>query len=598
MSKEVLRELVSAMTRLRREPADVDRIEQWAGRLEQHLAELELLAALALPETVEPAFAPVLDAGTRVDGGGDTHRTGATSSREAASPAAQATPGAPGGLPPSGPTLVEVVRALRRGEQSPEDLVNQALEAAEQLASLHIFIGLFPQRARQAAQRAARALRDAARNGGAGGLPLLFGVPLAVKDLMEIEGYAMTGGSRVLDSLPSKRDAAAVHRLRAQGAIVLGATNLHELAYGITSENPHFGPVRNPRHNGHIAGGSSGGSAAAVAAGIVPGAVGTDTGGSIRIPAAACGVAGLKPTYGRVSREGVFPLSWSLDHVGPVARAAADLAVMLAVMADSPAREELGLAHALVDPGEPGSGAGPGAALPAPLRAVVELANLDGGQHSGATREGLARAALDGLRFGRPDPDWEGPVEASIREGMARVYGRLAGAGAGVGVVDLPPPGHLRVAQFAIIQAEAASVHRERLRQRWDDFGHDVRIRLKIGEFLTAVDYLQGQRMRRQLSDKMGEVFRHVDVLVLPAMPVPAPPLGTRLVEVEGAVEPIQRALTRFTGPFNITGLPALTIPVGTTADGLPVGVQMVARWGREVDLIRAAVALEALLRA
>lgn len=635
MSREVLRELVSAISRLRREPADVERIDEWAGRLEQHLAELELLAAMALPDETGPAFVPALE--PRASRPHPRSRRGvqdpaspslAAGHQAAELPGVEAPTGQHGaGEPPSsarldGPPAVQgsvlgLIGQLGSGQLSPEALVERAFEAARRLAHLNIFIELFEERARQEAARLSEH-RGSPGPAGAppGGVALLRGVPVAVKDLVAIKGYAMTGGARVLKLPPAAGDAEAVRRLRVHGAIVFGAANLHELAYGITSENPHFGPVRNPRNPDHMAGGSSGGSAAAVAAGIVPAALGTDTGGSIRIPAAACGVAGLKPTYGRVSTEGVFPLAWSLDHVGPLAATAADAAVLFAAMADEPTSEEQRFARALVD-GVTAGRAGQAAAersdkaaagLPESSRQAVALALLmetrrSGGASGGregldvAAAENLARAAMEGLRLAYPPDDWLGPVDPAVRRALARVRQRLGEVGFAPGTaVELPPPGHFRVAQFAIIQAEAASVHRERLRQHWDEFGHDVRVRLKIGEFLTAVDYLQAQRMRRQLCDKMAAVFEAIDVLVLPVLPVLPPPLGTRLVQVEGEVEPVQRAMTRFTGPFNLTGLPAMAIPVATAPGGLPIGVQLVARWGRELDLFRAAIALEALM--
>lgn len=610
MSREVLRELVSAMTRLRREPADVERIDQWAGRLEQHLAEFELLAAMVLPDEVGPAFAPALEP-VEEPQGGKSHQA----PRRQPSPAR---PGEPLERPPGVEwSVLGVIGKLSSGELLPEALLDRAFETARRLAHLNIFIELFEQRARREAAGLSESGTQARGGPPSGGVGLLRGVPVAVKDLMALEGYAMSGGSRVLRLPPAARDAEVVRRLRAHGAIVFGATNLHELAYGITSENPHFGAVRNPRHPDHMAGGSSGGSAAAVAAGIVPAALGTDTGGSIRIPAAACGVAGLKPTYGRISKEGVFPLAWSLDHVGPIAGTAADTALLFAAMADEPSAEEQRFARALVEGVSSGRTGGSDvdlrggavAELPENLRRAVALALRMETRNSGGVSPGrealtgtaseeLARATMEGLRFACPSDDWLGPVEPVVRRALAQVVERLQEVGFGPGVVELPPPGHFRVAQFAIIQAEAASVHRERLRRHWDEFGHDVRVRLKIGEFLTAVDYLQGQRMRRQLCDKMAAVFEAVDVLVLPVLPVMPPPLGTRLVHVEGEVEPVQRAMTRLTGPFNLTGLPALTVPVATAPGGLPVGVQLVARWGQELALFRAAIALEALMRA
>lgn len=579
MSREVLRELVSALSRLRREPVDFGRVDQWAGRLEQHLAELELLSAIPVSDRTEPAFAPSL-----MPAAGPAART-AGRPVPMAHPAER--PDVEIGPPPRVATSVlAVLRELAGGRTTVEEVVQQALQAAYGLGPGHAFIEVLEERARREAARPAP-----------GEPTLLWGVPVAVKDLLALEGHVMTGGSRVLPPEPAARDAEAVRRLVAEGAIVMGTTNLHELAYGITSENPHFGSVDNPRRPGHVAGGSSGGSAAAVAAGAVPAALGTDTGGSVRIPAAACGVAGLKPTYGRISREGVFPLSWSLDHVGPLAGTAGDVALLFAAMADMPSTEERDFARALAAASR--GAAPPGASLSGPLRAAAELAVdrlPDGTGASASQRERWQRQALDGLRIGVPPDEWMGPLQAPVRRALAVVRQRLAAVGAAPVVVELPASGAFRVAQFIILHAEATSVHRERLRAQWDRFGEDVRLRLKIGEFLTAVDYLQGQRMRRWLCDSMADVWTTVDLLLVPALPVLPPPLGTRVVTVDGEVEPIHRAMTRFTGPFNLTGLPAMALPVATSPEGLPIAVQLVTRWGQELDLLRAAIALESLL--
>jgi aspartyl-tRNA(Asn)/glutamyl-tRNA(Gln) amidotransferase subunit A len=399
-----------------------------------------------------------------------------------------------------------------------------------------------------------------------------------------------------------------VARLRAAGAVILGAANLHELAYGVTSENPHFGAVKNPRRPEHMAGGSSGGSAAAVAAELALGAVGTDTGGSIRIPAAACGVVGLKPTYGRVTRRGVLPLSWSLDHVGPLAATCADAAVIWAVMADDPLQEERAFAHALA---AQHLSQGVGDALPPELTAAARLGRImapdaDDGttQADPATRDlsqgGLVECvndALFGLRVGRPPDEWLHPLHPDMAGAWQLALDRLGDVGVLVSVVEPPPLPFIRAAQFVVLHAEAAAFHRERLRRRAGDLGRDVRARLEIGEFLMAVDYLQGQRLRRQVATDFLRLFDTVDVLLLPALPVAAPPLGTRLVAIGEEVEPVQVALTRYTTAFNQSGLPALVVPVGTDVRGLPLAVQVASRPFGELDILRVGIALEALSR-
>jgi aspartyl-tRNA(Asn)/glutamyl-tRNA(Gln) amidotransferase subunit A len=372
-----------------------------------------------------------------------------------------------------------------------------------------------------------------------------------------------------------------VARLRAAGAVVVGAANLHELAYGVTSENPHFGAVKNPRRPEHMAGGSSGGSAAAVAARLALGAVGTDTGGSIRIPAAACGVVGLKPTYGRTTCRGVLPLSWSLDHVGPLAATCSDAAVLWAAMADDPLEEERAFAQAVI-------------AAARLARAMANGADDAFDQAGGMTR---ASDALVGLRFGRPPDEWLHPLQDDVARAWKTSLERLREAGALVSVVEPPPMSFIRAAQFVVLHAEAAAFHRERLRQRPDDLGQDVRLRLQIGEFLMAVDYVQGQRLRRHVANEFLRLFDRIDVLVLPAVPMAAPALGTRLVTLGGQVESVQRALTRYTAAFNQSGLPALAVPVGADDRGLPLAVQFAGRPFGELDILRVGIAIEALGR-
>jgi aspartyl-tRNA(Asn)/glutamyl-tRNA(Gln) amidotransferase subunit A len=499
-------------------------------------------------------------------------------------------------------TLTAALHLLRTRQLSPVELVEAHLERIRKANALNAFIAVFEEQAHREAQAAEGAL--ASDSAGP-----LAGIPIAVKDLMRIRGYAMTGGSRALHEAPTTTDAEVVARLRAAGAAILGAANLHELAYGVTSENPHFGAVKNPRRPDHMAGGSSGGSAAAVAARVALAAIGTDTGGSIRIPAAACGVVGLKPTFGRVSRQGVLPLSWSLDHVGPIAASCADAAVLLAVMADDPFQEERAFAHALA---APRPRAPDEQALSPPLEAAVRLAHamqwngymtLD--QPDPASQmistEAVSMAGiektLDGFRIGRVPDEWLQPIEDEVARAFENALDRLQRARAIVSLVEPPPMGLVRAAQFVVLQAEASAFHRGRLREHPGDLGPDVRLRLQLGEFLMAVDYIQGQRLRRQVANDFLRLFDHVDLLVLPALPVAAPALGTRLVAVGTRLEPVHRALTRYTVPFNQSGLPALVVPVGRDAHGLPLAIQIVGRPFAELDVLRVGIALEALHR-
>lgn len=618
MSRETLHEMVSAIGRLRGKPTDSDRVEEWAARLEEHLIELECLAAQAVADAVEPAFeaTPVGAASPLAARAGSVgpavglsamdERAGDVTAQVRSAPAAGPQAAGSAATPPAAVkrahpmTLTAAFRLLRARQLSAVELVEEHLGRVRQTEELNVFIAVFEEQARHEAMAADRALAS-------GSAVPLAGIPIAIKDLMAMRGYAMTGGSRALDGALSSNDAEVVARLRAAGAVILGAANLHELAYGVTSENPHFGAVRNPRRPEHMAGGSSGGSAAAVAAHLALGAVGTDTGGFIRIPAAACGVVGLKPTFGRVTRRGVLPLSWSLDHVGPLAANCADAAVLWAVMADDPLQEERALAHALtgwsLSPRVEGS-------LTPELEAAAWLGRLmaggtdevthqtdgvrQGSSQAGASM-GRIRETLSGLRVGRPSDEWLDPLQHDVASAWQVSLDRLRDAGALVSVVEPPSMSFIRAAQFVILQSEAAAFHRERLRQRASDLGADVRVRLQLGEFLMAVDYVQGQRLRRQVANEFLRLFDRIDVLMLPALPVVSPSLGTRLIRVGDRVEPVHRALTRYTAPFNQSGLPALVVPVGSDARGLPLGIQIAGRPFGELDILRVGIVLEAL---
>jgi aspartyl-tRNA(Asn)/glutamyl-tRNA(Gln) amidotransferase subunit A len=349
-----------------------------------------------------------------------------------------------------------------------------------------------------------------------------------------------------------------VARLRAAGAITLGKLNMSELASGPFGDNPHHGDVQNPWRPGHCAGGSSSGSGAAVAAGLAFGALGTDTGGSIRLPAACCGIVGLKPTYGRVSRAGVMALSWSLDHVGPMTRSVADAALMLSVMAGH-------------DPHDATSS----------HRAVPEmLAGLDG------SVSGLRVGVAENYYFDGVDPEMADAVRAAIR--------RLEDLGARVETLALPDPASLVSVSNVIARAEAAAVHHRLLRERPHELGAAVRVRLGVGLGISATDYLQALRLRSRLTREfVAEVFARVDVLALPVIPEPAPAYAANEAGgVEAKVAKMGR-FSRLTRPINGLGLPALSVPCGLSGDGRPLALQIVGRPFDEPTVLRLAHAHE-----
>ena len=374
---------------------------------------------------------------------------------------------------------------------------------------------------------------------------LLAGVPVAVKDLMRVKGMPLTAGSKAMDADVATSDAEIVARLRRAGAVIVGLANLHEFAYGITSDNPRFGRVVNPAAPSRIPGGSSGGSAAAVAAGIAPLAVGTDTAGSIRVPAACCGIVGFKPSYDALPRDGVLDLAFSLDHVGPMGRTVGDCAAMFAAMLDLPAvpkwtRRDL-------------SGA--------------TLARLGG--YFAEPLDDEVRAALDAA------------FDALASDGARRIDREVAG-------VELGP-----AIMFNTICPESTAFHAERLKARGPDYGEDVRVRLEIGMFLPGPWYVKAQRMRRQLADRMDAVLREADAFLIPTMRSPAPRVGASRATIGGKEFALHTAVTNLTGPFNLTGLPATSVPWTRSKDGVPISLQVVGARGRDWDVLALARRLE-----
>ena len=405
---------------------------------------------------------------------------------------------------------------------------------------------------------AERALRTARRlDNVRGKRGMLHGLPLALKDLCATKGVRTTAGSKILADWIPDFDATVVARWHAAGAVVLGKLNMHELAAGATTENPHYGPTRNPWRLDRIPGGSSGGSGAAVAASLCAGAIGTDTGGSIRIPANACGVVGLKPTYGRVSRHGVIPLSWSLDHVGPLAKTVADAALLLTAMAGP-------------DPLDPTSSA---------RRAENHVAAV--------------RRPAKGLKLGIPREHFFDLIDDDVRSAFDAAVATLKRLGVRVREVSIPLLPDAQAAEVAIMTAEAAAYHARALRTRPADFGGDVRALLELGRLIPATSLIAAQRLRAQLAAECAAVFERVDALIVPGLAAAAPRIGQAVVEVGGVAVDAALALSRNMMPFNLTGLPVIAMPYGRSASGLPLGLQIVGQPFAESTIIRIANAYE-----
>jgi aspartyl-tRNA(Asn)/glutamyl-tRNA(Gln) amidotransferase subunit A len=444
-------------------------------------------------------------------------------------------------------TLESLAAAIRARAVSPVEVTRECLARIERLdGRLRAFITVDHAGALETARRL-----EADQGRGTWRGPL-HGVPLAFKDLCFVRGLPTSCGTRTAEYFLAEQDCTVVARLAAAGAVTLGKLNMTELAMGPFGDNAHHGHAQNPWRAGHCAGGSSSGSAVAVAAGLALGAVGSDTGGSIRLPAAACGIVGLKPTYGRVSRAGAMPLSWSNDHVGPMARTVRDCARLLQVMAGA-------------DPLDP-------TASPAPVPDY--LASLGGG--------------LAGLRVGLVENFFFQGVHAEMEAAVRAAVDVVARLGARVSELRVPDPQTTSDITNLISRAEASTIHARLLRERPHEIQPVVRARLELGTRIPAYDYLQALRLRARLARAfITEVFAQVDVLVAPVIPEPAPPLDHA---TEGPVHELvarQGRFSRLTRPFNGLGLPALSVPCGFSSAGLPLAFQIVGRPFDERTVLR-----------
>jgi aspartyl-tRNA(Asn)/glutamyl-tRNA(Gln) amidotransferase subunit A len=417
-------------------------------------------------------------------------------------------------------SLVRLTERLRAGELSPREAVEWYLGRIEAHRDLNAYISVRADEALAEADAAATATRRGR----------LWGVPVAVKDVIDVAGTRTTAASEILRDHVAERDAVVVERLRAAGAIVVGKLNLHEFAYGALTTSPHFGPARNPWAPDRVCGGSSGGSGAAAAADLAAGTLGTDTAGSIRIPAAFCGVTGHRPSIGLVPNGGVVPVSWTFDTVGPIARTAEDCRLLLEAIA-------------------PDLGAGP-----------------DGG----GLRVGVVTSLLE-----QADPRVAALVDEATRE-------------LGAEPVAAPVLGHAGLIQQLIMLPEAAAAHLPWLRTRLADYGADVRARLLAGLLLPATAYPTGLRARRWLEGEVRPLFERYDLLAAPTMPIVAPLIGEDPVELKGDRVPYRLTLIPFNSPWSCLGLPVASVPCGFV-DGLPVGLALVGRHGADATVLAAA---------
>ncbi len=442
-------------------------------------------------------------------------------------------------------TLTDAARQLRSGALKSVDLVEASLSAIARFQpSTNAFIRVDAEGARAAAARADRDLERGVDRGP------LHGMPISIKDLIDIAGEPTTAASRVLAENIAQADAPLVARLREGGAVILGKTNLHEFALGTTSEASAFGAVRHPSDPARSPGGSSGGSAAAVACGMGVASIGTDTGGSIRIPASVCGVVGLKPGIGEISTAGVIPLSTSFDHAGPLTRSVADAATLWSVLAGS-ARPALG----------------------------------------------ADAADLRGVRLVRLTDYFDTPVEPAIRSGFEHSLRAFRSAGASVTDAVLPNTAGILEAYVNIVLPEGAAWHARYLDSRASDYTPTVRARFESGRAIPAVKYVDALEFCRRLRADVDALLDRADFLVLPSMPITAPLLGADEVTIDPAVgdrTPVRTAMLKHTQPFNMSGHPAISLPMRLT--GLPAGLQLVGRRGATARLLAIAAACEKIM--
>jgi len=449
-------------------------------------------------------------------------------------------------------TIARLSPLIKARKVSPLELTRWILGRIELLQpELNAFITVTSRRALRQARKAQEEIASGAYRGP------LHGIPVGLKDLIHVRGVPTTAGSKILRGFVPRENATVVDRLERAGAVLVGKTNLHEFAYGPTNVNPHYGPVRNPWDRSRMSGGSSGGSAAAVVSGMALAALGTDTGGSIRIPAALCGCVGLKPTYGRVSLQGIIPLASSLDHVGPLCRCVEDAALVLEQIAGADSRDPF--SHGMR--GEP---------------------------FSHDLHKGLRR-----LRIGIPRQYFFDRVDRDVKRRVLDAIALLERGGAEVREIDLHRTRMTAALAGDITRAEALLYHWRWLQTRARDYGADVRSRLEGHGTVSALRYLQAQAERLSYAQDFEAALRSVHALAMPTVPVAAPRIGDTEVRTGRSREDARLALLRMTRPADLTGQPAVSVPCGFSSDGLPCGLQLIGRTNDEKTLLRIAYAFE-----
>ena len=442
-------------------------------------------------------------------------------------------------------TIEQFGRRLRARELTAVRVTDECLRRIEaDNPRLNAFITVMADEAMRQAREADQELAAGNDRGP------LHGVPMSIKDLLDVRGVPTTAASRVREGHVAERDAPTIAHLRMAGAVFVGKTNLHEFAFGTTSEDSAFGPVRNPHDPARSPGGSSGGSAVSVAAGMALASIGTDTGGSIRIPAAACGIVGLKPSLGEVSIDGVVPLSRTMDHVGPLAQSVTDACLVYhALMGDAHARP------------------------PAPM-------------------------PMHGLRLAVPRTYFCDLLDDDVRARFEEALDRLRTAGAHIDEIEIQHAADIAPVYLHIVLGDAAAYHATMLETMPERYTASVRMRLEMGRYVLAEDYVRALAGRERLRREVDAALSQHDALILPSLPIPAPIIGANTVQIGAAAEPIRNLMLRLTQPFNLTGHPAIAMPSGQTKQELPCSVQLVGRRLQTDPLLRVALACESQITA
>jgi len=449
-------------------------------------------------------------------------------------------------------SVAELCRLIRKKEVSPVDVVKAHLTRIEAFEpALNSFITLLPEQAMGEAREAEREIQAGQYRGP------LHGIPIGLKDVFQVKGVRNTSGSKIFDHFVPDFDSTVALKLKEAGAILLGKLNLNQFSYGTTGENPDYGNMHNPWELDRVTGGSSGGAASATASAQCALAMGTDTGGSIRIPSALCGLVGLKPTYGRLSRYGITPLSWSQDHPGPITRTVEDCALVMNAVAGYDPRD-------------------------------TSSANISISDFTQALTN-----KIKGLKVGVPKEFFEEPIDSEVEHSVRNAIELLSQLGAEVLEISWPMYHESKAISSTILMAEATTYHSQLMKQHSSNLDPKVRLRLEAGYFISAVDYLQAQRARRLFYQRSCDLFKKVNLLAGPTVPIPACKIGTEEVQIGKTRLGVLPALSQYTRSFNLTGFPTITVPCGFSKNGLPIGFQMAGKPFDEMTVLRAAFAYE-----